>query len=162
MQIENIHSRKIEANKSQIVDLLRTLSTKQDKVWPHEKWPRMKFKDGLKLGAVGGHGPIAYDVQSYDLDREIIFRFLAPKGFNGVHKFEIKEFNNQEVEVKHTIAMTTSLEGSIKWITFVRPLHDALIEDAFDKIETHVSDKQLETPWSNYVKVLRYFLKYII
>jgi hypothetical protein len=159
MQVENIHTRKITASKSQIVELLKTLSSRQDKVWPYEKWPRMKFKNGLKVGAVGGHGPIAYDVQAYNPDQEIIFRFLAPKGFNGVHKFEIKELGNQEVEMKHTIDMSTSLEGSFKWVSFVRPLHDALIEDAFDKIESHVSGKQVETPWSNYVRILRYFLK---
>jgi hypothetical protein len=55
--------------------------------------------------------------------------------------------------------MSTSIEGSLKWLTFVRPLHNALIEDAFDKIESHVVGKKVETPWSNYVRILRYFLK---
>jgi len=49
-----------------VVELLNTLSTDNDKIWPKEKWPAMKFKGGINIGAKGGHGPIRYSVEKYN------------------------------------------------------------------------------------------------
>ena len=55
--------------------------------------------------------------------------------------------------------MQTNLVGTLQWKTFIRVLHDALIEDAFDKVENYFSSEKKKTEWSGWVKFLRMLLK---
>ena len=48
MKVLNVHSRVIECQKSQIDQLLESLTSREDKVWPSEHWPKIFFKDGTK------------------------------------------------------------------------------------------------------------------
>lgn len=137
------------------MELLKTLSTEKDEIWPQEKWPEMKFKDGIKIGAKGGHGPIRYSVEKYNPNEIIQFRFSKPKGFNGIHKFEIKELDKHKTEIKHTIDMNTTGKGTLIWTFAIRSLHNALIEDGFDKLENNFSGKQKSSNWNFWVKFLR-------
>lgn len=141
------------------MELFKTLSTNYDKVWPIEKWPAMKFETGIAVGAKGGHGPIKYDVEIYDPNSIIQFRFSKPKGFNGIHKLEVNELDNAQTEITHTIDMTTNSRGTILWIIAIRSLHNALIEDAFDKIENNFFNGQKTSKWNLWVKLLRRALK---
>ena len=158
MKALNIHTRTINQPKRKVTELLETLSTENDQIWPNEKWPRMKFKDGIKVGAKGGHGPIRYAVEKYNPDEIIQFRFSKPTGFNGIHKFEIKELTDKQTEVKHTIDMVTEGTGTLTWIFAVRSLHNALIEDGFDKLENSFSDIHKKTEWNIWVKLVRIVL----
>lgn len=141
-----------------MVELLNTLSTENDKIWPKEKWPAMKFKGGIKIGAKGGHGPIRYSVEKYNPNEIIQFRFLKPIGFNGIHKFEVKELTEEKTEIKHTIDMNTIGKGTLAWILGIRSLHNALIEDGFDKLENNFSNNKKSTEWNLWVKILRKLL----
>ncbi len=155
MKVLNIHKRIINQPKSKIVELLETLATENDKIWPKEKWPKIKFKNGLQVGEKGGHGLIRYSVEKYNPNEIIQFRFSKPTGFNGIHKFEITELANEQTEVKHTIDMTTTAKGTFMWFFVIRSLHDALIEDAFDKLENNFSNEKKSTKWNSWVKLLR-------
>jgi hypothetical protein len=135
LKVLNIHERTINAPKQKVAELLSTLSQPGDSIWPTEKWPAMKFKNGTKVGAKGGHGPIRYTVEKWDANEIIQFRFSSPSGFIGIHKLEIRELNSHQTEIKHTIDMLTIGTGALVWIIGVRVLHNALIEDAFDKLE---------------------------
>jgi hypothetical protein len=123
----------------------------------------MRFKDGLKVGAKGGHGPIKYTIDKYSPGEIIEFRFTKPKGFHGIHRFEVKPIIksnlinpiNEKTEIIHVIDMKTSVYGSLKWILLFRPLHNALIEDALDKIHNHFSDVKKKSEWNIWVKFLR-------
>lgn len=159
MRVLNIHNRIIKQPKIIVVELLKTLATENDKVWPKEKWPKMIFKDGIKIGAKGGHGPIRYSVEKYNPNEIIQFRFLKPKGFNGIHKFEIKELGKQKTEIKHTIDMYTKGLGTLTWIFAIRSLHNALIEDGFDKIEKNYCEEYKTSHWNFWVKFLRQLAK---
>lgn len=158
MRVLNIHKRRLNQPKSEIVELLKTLSTENDKIWPKEKWPAMRFKEGIDVGAKGGHGPIRYSVEKYSPNEIIQFRFLKPDGFNGVHKFEIKELPKEKTEIKHTIDMNTVGKGTIIWFLAIRSLHNALIEDAFDKLENNFSENNKTRKWSFWVKLVRRLL----
>ena len=158
MKVLNIHKRTINQPKKKVVELLGTLSTENDKIWPNEKWPTMKFKSGIKNEAKGGHGPIRYSVEKYKPNEIIQFRFSKPKGFNGIHKFEISELYENQTEIQHTIDMQTVGLGTIKWIFAVRSLHNALIEDAFDKIENNFTLTKKSTELNFWVKMLRKIL----
>ena len=155
MKVLNIHKRTINQPKSNITELLKTLSTDNDRIWPLEKWPRMKFENGIHIGAKGGHGPIKYLVEKYDPERQIQFRFLKPKGFHGIHKFELEQITQNQTQVKHTIEMNTSGKGTLLWIFTIRFLHDALIEDGFDKLENNFLDLKKKSKWNFWVRFLR-------
>lgn len=135
--------------------MLKTLATDDDVIWPREKWPAMKFVGGIKLGAKGGHGPIRYVVERYEPSNIIQFRFSKPEGFHGIHKFEMSELTDEKTEVKHTIDMSVVGKGALIWMVAIRSLHDALIEDAFDKLENNFSEAQKSTKWNFWVRFLR-------
>lgn len=155
MKVLNIHKRTLNQPKSKVTELLKTLSTENDRIWPKEKWPEMKFKNGIQIGAKGGHGAIRYSVEKYNPNEIIQFRFSKPNGFKGVHKFEIKELDKEKTEIKHTIDMNTTGKGTLIWIFAIRSLHNALIEDGFDKFENNFSDNKKSTEWNMWVKFLR-------
>lgn len=160
MNVVNTHKRVINQSKSEVAVLFKTLSTKNDKVWPKKYWPAMRFKDGLKVGAKGGHGIIRYVVEDYVLNELIVFKFLKPKGFNGIHKLEIQEIDANTTEVKHSIIMKTEgVLATLQWAFIIRWLHDALIENAFDTIENNFLNVDRFTKWSFWVRIWRYILK---
>lgn len=155
----NIHKRMVDQPASKILDLFSTLATSHDAVWPMEKWPAMRFKNGLVPSSIGGHGPIRYVVQQYDPMGMVQFQFLKPEGFKGMHKLEIIDLGHQQTQLVHTINMHTVGWGTLAWFFAIRSLHDALIEDAFDKVDNHFSPDKKRTNWSVWVRVLRWILK---
>ena len=159
MRILNIHRRTISRPRENLAQLLETLATKDDKWWPWEQWPAMRFKKGKTPGAVGGHGPVRYSIERIEPGQSIEFKFLQPAGFNGVHRFELLELENENTEIIHTIEMNVSGTGVLTWIFAIRWLHDALLEDCLDKIENQFSEKKTTTPWNVWVRILRSVLK---
>lgn len=115
----------------------------------------MKFKEGIQVGAKGGHGPIRYTVEEYNPNEIIQFRFSKPIGFNGIHKFEVRELDEKTTEVKHTIDMMVHGKGVLIWFFAVRSLHNALVEDGLDQLENHLSNSNKITEWSFWTKFLR-------
>ncbi len=158
MKVINIHRRTIPQPKEAIAALLPTLASKEDKMWPIDQWPRMRLDRGLTKGAKGGHGPIRYYVAEYEKGDSVQFNFLGPKGFDGYHKFEIKPLDQQKTEIKHIIDMETKGKGTWLWLFAIRWLHDALIEDAFDRIENQFSPQKKMRPWNLWVRFLRWAL----
>ena len=51
--------------------------------------------------------------------------------------------------------MKTSGWATLKWVLAIRWLHDAFIEDAFDKVENNLSGSNKRTEWSKWVIFLR-------
>ncbi len=158
MKVLNTHKRVLNEPKQNIAELLATLSKENDKIWPIEKWPAMRFRNGIKIGAKGGHGPIRYSVEKYNPNEIIQFQFSKPKGFNGIHKFELKELPNKKTEIKHTIEMETKGKGTLVWFFAIHSLHNALIEDGLDKIENYFSNDKKVTAWNVWVKIIRKLL----
>jgi hypothetical protein len=48
-----------------------TLASADDKFWPHENSPGVKFNLPLQIGATGGHGTGPYTVSSYTLNQRV-------------------------------------------------------------------------------------------
>ena len=158
MKVLNIHKRTITKPKEKVSRLLETLATKTDEIWPIEHWPAIKFKDGLNIGSKGGHGPIKYTIEKYQPHDFIQFRFSKPVGFKGIHKFEILALEKNKTEIRHTIEMTTVGISTLIWIIVICPLHNALLEDALDKIENRFIEIKKKTTWNLLVKIWRYIL----
>jgi hypothetical protein len=159
MEVLNIHKRKFKKPIFDILEFLPTLSTKSDRIWPIENWPPIKFKNGLKIGSNGGHAMIKYEIIDYHPQSHIEFKFQKPTGFNGTHKFEIYKLNSESFEIKHTLVMITSGMGTLSWLLAIRWLHDAILEDAFDKVENQLTKSTIKTDWNLWVKALRWLLK---
>lgn len=159
MKVINIHSRKIAQPKSNIIGLFKTLATKNDLMLATDKWPAMKLDKGMTIGSHGGHGPIRYTVDAYSPEGYVKFSFTRPKGFHGFHQFEVTALTEHQTEIKHTIDMSITGSALLTWPLAIRWLHDALIEDAFDKAENHFTEKKIVTRWSLWVKFLRWVLK---
>ena len=158
MKVINIHKRILDQPIQKVAERLATLSKENDVIWPTEKWPKMQFKNGIGLGAKGGHGPIRYSVEKYNPLEIIQFRFLKPNGFNGIHKFELRELADKKTEIKHTIDMNAKGKGILIWLFAIHSLHNALIEDGSDKLENSFSPINKKTQWSLWVKMVRYLL----
>lgn len=159
MKILNIHRRVINQSIDNISSLLETLATRDDKMLATNKWPAMRLDQGLLVGSKGGHGPIRYTVVDYVPSQSIKFKFSKPKGFNGFHKFEFIVLEDKRTEIKHTIEMDTVGIGILTWVFAVRWLHDAFIEDSFDKIENLYLAEPKTSQWSLWVRILRRVLR---
>lgn len=158
MKIINIHKRVLSQPKHEVAKLFRTLGTENDLMLATDKWSPLKLDKGLQVGSKGGHGPMKYFVTDFQEDNSITFQFDLT-GFNGFHKFHLTELETNRTELSHIIDMTTTGAASIKWALAIRWLHDAYIEDAFDKVENHFTENKKSSQWSWWVVTLRKIMK---
>jgi hypothetical protein len=155
MKIINIHERILNASVETVGQLIDGLASDDDRLWPHDRWPAMRFDRPLGVGASGGHGPIGYVVDSYTPGRKIQFRFTAPKGFLGVHRFDVEPLDTTKTRLRHTIEMQTTGRASLAWMLAIRPLHDALLEDLLDRADAFTGKQPPKREWSRRVKLIR-------
>jgi len=158
MKVINIHQRTIPLPVARVNPLIDSLASSNDLLWPHESWPRMKFDRLLKVGAIGGHGPIRYNIVAYTPGSIIRFQFTAPKGFDGYHEFKVT-LSDSGCVIRHTLEMTTRGFASLSWPLVYRPLHDALIEDALAKAQESLGLRAEIKSWSMRVKFLHSFFR---
>jgi hypothetical protein len=95
----------------------------------------MRLDRPLGVGAKGGHGPVRYEVERYEPGRLVLFRFTGPEGFHGHHCFSVETDTPQSALLKHELTITPRGPAVITWPIFFSPLHDALIEESFDRAE---------------------------
>lgn len=158
MKVLNIHEREFEADYEQVAKLIDSLSSEDDLLWPNQCWPRMKFDRPLSVGAKGGHGPIGYFVESYTPGQSIKFCFTSPNGFNGFHRFDALKSAQYAVLLRHTIEMKLKGSALLIWPLVIRPLHDALIEDALSTAQASLGVAPERRPWSKWVKIIRWIM----
>lgn len=155
MRVVNVHERVLDAPVSEVGALLDTLSSPSDGLWP-EQWPRMRLAGPLRVGAMGGHGPIRYVVEQYERGRSVEFRFMAPEGFHGTHGYYADPIAEDRTRLRHVLEMRTRRWAMLSWPLVYRPLHDALIEDSLDRAERTLGVGPARRPgWSWYVRLLR-------
>lgn len=159
LRVRNIHERALAVPAVQAGALLDRLASPTDLIWPKRDWPAMRFDRPLQQGAVGGHGPIRYSVESYEPGRLIRFRFSAPRGFDGTHAFEVLATSDNGVTLRHELLMDARGPALFTWPLLYRPLHDALLEDALDNAERVTGGHPLQRHWSLSVRVLRAILR---
>jgi hypothetical protein len=158
MHVRNVH-RRTTGSPEELDTLLGALASDTDELWPGDRWPRMRLDGLLALGAQGGHGPIRYRVESCQRSHSVRFRFERPRGCDGVHEFTVVVDGEALAQLVHVLEARMSGLALLSWPLVFRPLHDALIEDALDNAERHVTG-QLQRParWSTYVRGLRFGL----
>jgi hypothetical protein len=159
MHVSNIHEREFDLSSAAVGSLIDSLASSNDRLWPDDKWPPMRFDRALAVGARGGHGPIRYSIEEYQPSRLVRFRFRAPRGFDGTHRYEVVEQQGRLV-LRHVLEMHTSGLASLSWPLLFQPLHDALIEDSLDKAARSLGNvPRSAAQWSTTVRILRYALR---
>ena len=155
MQVRNVHEREFSAPASAVGALIDRLASREDRLWPVGQWPPMRFDRSLAVGAVGGHGPVHYSVEEFQPSQKIVFRFSAPRGFEGTHRFEVEERQGKTV-LRHTIEMRATGPARLSWPLFFRPLHDACLEDCLDRATVSLGIAVAHPArYSLYVRMLR-------
>ena len=154
MQVHNVHERFVPAPPHAVGALIDTLGGVDDAVWPRDHWWPMELDRPLGEGAVGGHSDIRYDVLTYEPGRRVVFRFDPACGLEGTHTFDVQP-RPGGVLLRHDLTARALGSTRLLWPLVIRSVHDAVVEDAFDRVhERFVSGRQ-RTPWSPYVRLLR-------
>ena len=158
MKVVNIHERVLDSSVAEAGKLIDSLASTNDLLWPIDRWPAMQFDRPLGVGALGGHGPIRYTVESYVPGHDIHFCFTRPRGFFGTHRFAVEPTDGGKAILRHVIEMQVTGRALCIWI-IIRPLHDALLEDALDRAEISLGKQMPRRKWSCCVKVVRWIIR---
>lgn len=157
--IENVHERRLAASPEIVGALLDSLASEDDRLWPHRRWPRMRLDHGLALGSRGGHGPVRYEVARYEPGRLAAFKFAPDFGIDGEHRCEVIDGSDGTTLLRHTLEGRPTGWMRLGWPLAIRWLHDALIEDAFDRAQAQVENRQWTTSsLPSHVRLLRWAL----
>jgi hypothetical protein len=100
---------------------------------------------------------VRYVVSEYVPGVRVAFRFEGggiTAGFDGGHTFEVIE-RDGGVVLRHEIDAECSVPAWLRWVLSIRILHDALIEDAFDRAARALGGEVRSIPWGRSVRVLR-------
>lgn len=155
MKVVNLHERKLQASVVKVGELLDTLSSPHDQLWPRRQWPAMRLDRPLGIGADGGHGPIRYVVEDYAPGLRVAFRFTRPAGFDGFHRLDLVPTEDGGCRLCHRIEMQTQGRAVVSWSLVYRHLHDALIEDALAQAQSVLGEPVEVRRWSWWVRMLR-------
>ncbi|MBM7790453.1 hypothetical protein [Tenggerimyces flavus] len=153
----NVHTRVIAAPRPELGKLLERITEPDSPSWPSRHWPPMVLDNGLEVGSAGGHGPIRYYVTDHQPGSRIEFTF-DDVDLPGTHALELHDGPTPGTTlVRHIlIGYDCGLRNRLTWEVGLRWLHDALIEQLFDRLAT-VAGKPPARPlrWSPWVKALR-------
>jgi hypothetical protein len=131
----NTHERRFPISPEMAGRILDSVSSRDDLLWPNELWPPMVLDRGLAPGSRGGHAMVRYQVSEYVPGKRVEFEFRPMQrlpAFRGRHYFEVLPRGGQTL-LRHTIDVDTDFATWVRWKLVVEHLHDALLEDAFDK-----------------------------
>jgi len=159
MKIFNRHDRIIPAPPEAVGSVIDSLSGPEDALWPRDVWPPMVLDGALAVGAAGGHGPVRYRVSEFVPGRRAAFQFDNDGlmgGVDGRHFFEVVS-RRDRVVIRHDLEGDCGLPMWLKWTLLVKPLHNSLIEDAFDKVESRFCGTDVKrSHWGPWVRALRW------
>lgn len=159
MKACNTHTKRLNVSKFEVGQLLDTLASKEDRFWPHERWPPVIFNEGLSVGATGGHGPIRYRILKYRSGQCLEFEFYRPRLLRGIHRFTIEGLGTSASIIRHEVELDCSIWGVLLWVLFYEPLHDALMEDLLSKVQMNLTGTWVRAEWGIRVKLLRKIAK---
>ena len=95
MRVVNVHERVLDVPADRVGQLIDGLASADDRLWPHDRWPAMRFDRPLGVGSSGGHGPIGYvSVVTPGPPRPIPFH--RTEEFVGTHRFEVEPIEARE------------------------------------------------------------------
>ena len=161
MRVYNVHERRVSAQPAAVGGFIDSLSGPDDRLWPRDRWPPMKLDSPLGEGARGGHGPVRYRVSEYLPGRRVVFQFEdsgLTSGLDGRHLFEVVP-RKRFVLLRHIVDAECDFRNWLRWGLFTGPMHDALLEDALDHLESRIGGLSGKPRrWSLWVRFLRWMI----
>jgi len=154
MRVVNVHQRLLHASPERVSELLASLGSPGDRLWPRNGWPRMSLDGPVAPGAAGGHGPIRYRVESWEPGRMVRFRFHRMRGVEGWHAFEILDATAHHCVLEHRMEATLTGRMALKWAFAIRPLHDACVEDVLSQAQASLGETPRAMPRTLRVQLL--------
>jgi hypothetical protein len=161
MKVRNVHEREMRGSMQQLSEIVKTYGSKNDRMYPFERWPKMQLEgpEGPPtVGRIGNRGAAQFVMTLYENGERIRYswKFLKPVGFDGHHHGEAQELGNGKILFRSVVDMNTrGLKATLLWLFVMRPLHDAVVEDSFDKVERELGSSPMVHEWSPWVKFLR-------
>jgi hypothetical protein len=150
----NVHQRSLAVPAAEAAFLIDGLAGPDDRLWPSDRWPAMRFDRPLGIGARGGHGPIRYAVSAYVPGRRVQFTFTG-RNIDGFHEFELIDGGDRHCVLRHTLMAHASGSLRIVFPLVVRPMHDACLRDAMDRAELATGGPAERRPHPAAVRVRR-------
>jgi len=154
MRVVNVHQRLLYASCDEVGELIATLGSGDDRLWPTGRWPRMRLDGPLAVGARGGHGPIRYRVEGWEPGKAMRFRFEGMPGVAGAHSLEVLQATRHHCVLEHRLEAHLGGLAWLCWSAVFRPLHDACVEDALSRAQAALGTPTAAVPWSPYVRGL--------
>lgn len=114
----------------------------------------MRLDGAPAAGVTGSHGPVRYTVETYEPGRRIQFRFTAPAGFDGTHRFVVIP-DGEGAWFEHHVEITPRGWAKVLWPLVFGPLHDALAEEAVARVVRELGGESAVPSWSLWVRILR-------
>ncbi len=134
--VTNVHERLIPVPAALVGESLDRVGSADDPWWPSPAWPPMVLEAPLGIWVRGSHGPIRYQVTEYVPGRRVVFTFDDGVGLHGSHRFEVVPQGPESCLVRHVVEGRTTGTMRLVWPLAMRWLHDAVVEDLMDRVET--------------------------
>ncbi len=138
----NVHERVLDAPQAAVGALVDSLSSRDDRLWPHRRWPAMRLDRGLEIGSDGGHGPVRYAVDRHEPGKLVAFAFTPAFPIAGEHRCAVLPAADGRTLLRHTLEGKPQGWLHLGWPLCFRWLHDALIEDALDRAEAQLAGRE--------------------
>lgn len=157
--IISLHQRTLRCDAAALGRLLDRFDDPQSPLWPYRRWPRDAFDGPMRLGALGGHGATRYRLEHYRPGRTAVFRFIAPRGYHGIHGFDIQPLEDGQTCLMHFTCLRLNRYHRLMWQVLVRWVHDALLGDLLDSAELHLCGQvKARCRWKWRVYLIRHAL----
>jgi len=148
----NVHERRLDATADRVGAFIDSLGSDDDELWPADPWPPLTVEGPLAVGTQAGHGPVRYVVDAYEPGESIRFAFTEPAGFDGWHRFDLVAEGDERPWIRHVVSLRLSGSARLTWPLLDRYIHDALVEDAFDRAERSVGSTPSPGRWPHRVR----------
>lgn len=135
--VRNVHQRVVEAPAETVGALLDRLSAPDDPLFPTPVWPAMVLDRPLGVGADGGHGRVRYRVGAHEPGRSVRFDTTddGPGLGTGHHRFDVEPLGPDRCRISHVLEVTMGVRAFAFFKLVIEPVHDTMVEEAFDNAE---------------------------
>lgn len=157
--VRNVHSRVTDGTVADAAALIEALGTRDDRLWPRDRWPRIRLDQGTAEGSRGGNAGLRYRVLQVEPGRRVRFVFESGShpAVTGWHELRVDPIGDDGLQWTHELVLE---HPSLQVRTGLIPLHDALLEDLFDQIEYELGQHPLERPeFSASIRTLRALMR---
>ncbi|MCX2182999.1 DUF2867 domain-containing protein [Streptomyces sp. SKN60] len=133
--VRNVHQRVVEAPAETVGALLDRLSAPDDPLFPTPVWPAMVLDRPLGVGADGGHGRVRYRVGAHQPGRSVRFDTTGDGLGSGYHRFDVEPLGPGRCRISHVLEVTMGARAFAFFKLAIEPVHDTMVEEAFDNAE---------------------------